>query len=335
MRCALKTRPTVLSRVVQPCPASVPRPTFRGTSRLRDHRRSPRPAGNSARVARAPVGKPVSFLLQVLGHARPFAQLDDNCVLGRQVPEAMSFGAQRVGEHMRIAPIILDTGDGKPIAETVELLGVDGVDLKAAPAIPRGRLRLACHQQPITQFGQAGAAMGKFPSPIILPPASIRPAWWRLARPVDTDEPSRIVGLRSLFHSQSGHRDARHSLYWRSGRNSPPDLLRGQPAEASVSPGTRSAGGNGWLSTDWSGPASLPFRPAYGHAEAYRGQQSLGRGCGHEWSDARFRTPPLLDNCEMTCRVRDADRRQYQRADSTFLCSGPTVSRTDGSRLRS
>ena len=94
----------------------------------------------------------------------------------------------------------------------------------------------------------------------------------RLARPVDASEPSRIVDHRSLFHSQSGHRDARHSLYWRSGRYSPPDVLSRPTCRGTRPPqalkareamgGSRQAG---------------PVQPAYrsdqlnGHAEGYRG----------------------------------------------------------------
>jgi hypothetical protein len=55
-----------------------------------------------------------------------------------------------------------------------------------------------------------------------------------LARQVDADEPSRIVRHHFASRSQPGHRDARHSLYWRSGRDSPPDLHRSQPAGARV-----------------------------------------------------------------------------------------------------
>jgi hypothetical protein len=58
----------------------------------------------------------------------------------------------------------------------------------------------------------------------------------RQACPVDAGEPSGIVAHHSTFPSQPGHRDARRSLYWRSRRNSPRDLHRGQPAEARVPP---------------------------------------------------------------------------------------------------
>ena len=66
-----------------------------------------------------------------------------------------------------------------------------------------------------------------------------------LARPVDADEPSRIVRHHFASRSLPGHHDARHSLYWRSGRNSPPDLHRSQPAGARVPPGARNTGGKG------------------------------------------------------------------------------------------
>src|SRR5215831_3220662 len=53
------------------------------------------------------VGEPVALLLQVLAHSRPLAQLDDGRILGRQLPEAVSVGAQAVAEDMSIAAVVL------------------------------------------------------------------------------------------------------------------------------------------------------------------------------------------------------------------------------------
>ncbi len=53
------------------------------------------------------VGEPVAFLLDVLGHARPLARLDHDRVFGRERPEAMTVGSERVGVHVGIAAIVL------------------------------------------------------------------------------------------------------------------------------------------------------------------------------------------------------------------------------------
>src|SRR5262252_9080004 len=58
------------------------------------------------------VGEPVALLLQVLAHSRPLAQLDDGRILGRQLPEAVSVGAQAVAEDMSIAAVVLGSSDG-------------------------------------------------------------------------------------------------------------------------------------------------------------------------------------------------------------------------------
>ena len=55
-----------------------------------------------------------------------------------------------------------------------------------------------------------------------------------LARPVDADEKSNIGTHDATSRTCAGHRDADQSLYWRSWRNSPLDLHRGQPAGAHV-----------------------------------------------------------------------------------------------------
>lgn len=65
------------------------------------------------------VGEPVAFLLQVLGHAGPLAQLDHDRVFDREPAEAMPVGSQGVGEHVGIAAVVLGAGDGESIAEAI------------------------------------------------------------------------------------------------------------------------------------------------------------------------------------------------------------------------
>jgi hypothetical protein len=44
----------------------------------------------------------------------------------------MPVGAQRVGQYVSVAAVVLGAGDGEPIAKAVELLGVDRIDSEAA-----------------------------------------------------------------------------------------------------------------------------------------------------------------------------------------------------------
>jgi hypothetical protein len=52
------------------------------------------------------IGQTTALLLQVVDHARPLTQLDDHRIIGRQDTERMAVGAQAVGQHPCIAPVI-------------------------------------------------------------------------------------------------------------------------------------------------------------------------------------------------------------------------------------
>ena len=99
----------------------------------------------------------------------------------------------------------------------------------------RRRLRSRHRQQPRAKIGKAGPAMGEGALADHLAVGIDQTNPVRLAWPVDASEPSGIVGHRSLLRRRA-YRDACHSLYWRSRRDSPRDLHRGQPAEARVPP---------------------------------------------------------------------------------------------------
>src|SRR5215467_11677414 len=195
------------------------------------------------------VGEPVALLLQVLAHSRPLAQLDDGRILGRQLPEAVSVGAQAVAEDMSIAAVVLGSGDGKPIAEAVELLRVDRVDAKptfeqrfdnrAVRHLDRDGARRRCRprhrQQPGTQLGKSRATMGEPTFTDNLAAGIDQTDLVRLACPVDAGEPFDIFCHYSpLCFRRQATATPRHALYWRSWRDSPPDVHRGQPAEARV-----------------------------------------------------------------------------------------------------
>jgi hypothetical protein len=151
---------------------------------------------------------------------------------------------------MGVATVVLSTGDGEAVSEAVELLWVNRIDQKAAfeqrldnRAVwhldghrDDRRLGTCHHQQPGTHLGQPGPAMCKGALADNLAVRVDQADLMSFARPVDADEPSRIVRHHFASRSLPGHHDARHSLYWRSGRDSPPDLHRSQPAGARVPP---------------------------------------------------------------------------------------------------
>lgn len=158
-----------------------------------------------------PVAEPHLLLLQVLGHPRHLAQLDDPWIVDPQPPEAPLVGAQRVSENPRVPPVILRPGDGEPIAEAVELLGIDRVhdefafqqrlDHGAVRHLDRDmdlrRLRLRCLLQPTAELVEAVAAVGDDPFSYDLTRRIDQAHLVLLARPVDADVPS---GFRFHLH---------------------------------------------------------------------------------------------------------------------------------------
>jgi hypothetical protein len=66
----------------------------------------------------------------VLG-AGKLPQPDQARIVGMELAEVRLVGAQRIGQHECVAAVILGPGDGEPVAEAVQLLGVDREDRKA------------------------------------------------------------------------------------------------------------------------------------------------------------------------------------------------------------
>ena len=77
-------------------------------------------------------GQTGAFLLQVVRHARPLAQLHNHWLVVRQTPEGVPISAQAVGQHVSVAPIIFGAGDGETVTEPIELAGIDPIDAKTA-----------------------------------------------------------------------------------------------------------------------------------------------------------------------------------------------------------
>jgi hypothetical protein len=153
----------------------------------------------------------MAFLLQVLGHARRFAQLDHHRLLGNETSKAMPVGTQRIAQHMRVAPVILGTGDGETVAEAIELLRVDHVDRETAfeqRLDNRAVRHLDRHghrhwlgagngQQPDAQLGETDTAMRKSSFTSDLASGIDKADLMYFAHPVDADGPSRLLRHRA------------------------------------------------------------------------------------------------------------------------------------------
>ena len=100
----------------------------------------------------------------------------------------------------------------------------------------RGRLFAARRHQPVAHLGEAFAAVRKGSLADNLSIGRDEADLMGLARPVDAAEKSNIGTHDATSQIYSGHRDADQSLHWRSWRNSPLDLHRGQPTGAHVPP---------------------------------------------------------------------------------------------------
>jgi PAS domain S-box-containing protein len=117
-----------------------------------------------------------ALLLQLLGQARPLAQLDHGRVAGLHGPEQVRVGAQPGGRDPGVAAVVLGAGDAEPVAQAVELLGVDRVHGEAAvqqrihhrPVRHLDRHRDGAgiardRHQPVAECRQARAAMRERP----------------------------------------------------------------------------------------------------------------------------------------------------------------------------
>jgi hypothetical protein len=184
-----------------------------------------------------PIGQAIALLAQILGHARPLAQLDHRGIIDGHEAEGASIGAQAVGQHKRVAAVVLGSGHREPITKPVELLGVDREHREPAlkqgfhdrpmrrldrDADARGR-RAAPRDEPIAEFAQLRAAMSDLALPDRLPDPIQQAGDMGLVRPIKTNKPFDILG-HGPSPSLSGRHDSGRSLYWRSKRDLLADL---------------------------------------------------------------------------------------------------------------
>src|SRR6185369_15675311 len=113
---------------------------------------------------------------------------------------------QRVTEDMGVTAVILGARDREAVAETIELLGIDGKDRKPVLEqhlhhrtvrhldrdgdLPRCRRRLL--QQPISQFRQSGSAMAELPLTNLSCFGVKQDSAMALRCPIDPDKPMYI-----------------------------------------------------------------------------------------------------------------------------------------------
>ena len=154
-----------------------------------------------------PIGQAGALLLQLVGDARPLAQLDHQGIIDHQSADGLAVGTQRAAKHTGVAAVILGASDREAIAETVELLGIDGEDQEGVieQHLHHGTVRgLDRHcdlsrrgfgllKQPIAQLCQPGSAMREV-ALIHMSSLDIKQADAVALRcPVDPDEPLYIV----------------------------------------------------------------------------------------------------------------------------------------------
>ena len=107
--------------------------------------------------------------------ARQLAQPDDLRRRRFHLPERLPISGERMGQDEGVPPVVLGSGGGEPVAEAVELLGVEsehrgaalqqGVDFRAVRLLDGGGgLAVgAVPKDPVGHPGQAVAAVGELP----------------------------------------------------------------------------------------------------------------------------------------------------------------------------
>ena len=230
------------------------------------------------------VGEPVAFLLQVLDHAGPLAQLDHDRVFDREPAEAMPVGSQGVGEHVGIAAVVLGAGDGESIAEAVELLGVDRIDLETALQQDfddgtvrhldrhgdRGRLFAARCHQPVAHLGEACSPVREGSLADNLSIGRDEADLMGLARPVDAAEKSNIGTHDATSEFTRATAMPINPCTGAPGATPHWTCIAANPPGHASPPGTHGTGGKRSL------PAGRPVRPVYQSdqirtREGYRG----------------------------------------------------------------
>jgi hypothetical protein len=184
------------------------------------------------------VGMPDFIGPEVIGHARPLAQLDDSGAGERDLMERAAIGSKRRGQRLCVPAVVLGARRREAVAKAVELPRIDGVDLESAIEkrldhramrnLDRNmdvfRLAAACGDEPIAHLCEPRAAMLEGPLAKALAAGVGKPDVMLLGRPIDARKPT--LGFMHLKFPAviSSLRDICRSLYWRSRRILPTGL---------------------------------------------------------------------------------------------------------------
>ena len=222
------------------------------------------------------VGQAHALLLQLLGQARPLAQLDHARVADGHAPEQVRVGAQPGGRDPGVAPVVLGPGDADPVAQAVELLGVVACTAKprsssASTTGPCGTSIAAATApaSPATDTSQSqsaarpAASCRNARSPTTAPAPSSRQTWC-FSEPQSTPANQRLASpvMALVLPCRTSHRDGLPvpvlalkgaTSYWASAvANSPGHMSH---------LGARGTGGR------WSLPTGRPAWSAYDLAD--------------------------------------------------------------------
>ena len=116
------------------------------------------------------VDKPSLVAREVVGDARPLAQLDDLGCRRVQEPERLAVAAQGTGQGASVAAVVLGAGRREAVAEAVELLRIDGVNREAALHHGFHHGSMACTSVPVVARSQS--AISARPEPLCWKPRS-------------------------------------------------------------------------------------------------------------------------------------------------------------------
>jgi len=154
-------------------------------------------------LAAKPVGEAAELVPQIVVHARVLTQFDDDGILETHPTEGRPIRTERGRQHERVAAVILRAGHGVPVAEAIELLGVERVHVK--PAFHKGfhdcparNFNRDTHslRSPFRQADEPFDELRYSASGVSHTPFRLRTAMFiddhhlvRLGRPIDADPP--------------------------------------------------------------------------------------------------------------------------------------------------
>jgi hypothetical protein len=237
-----------------------------------------------------PIAEPISLGVEIVGHARPFTQFDDQRLSKSKLAEGAPIGAQRVTKHLGVTAVVLGARWREAITEAIELLGINGIDVEATLEqrfddramrhfdgdVDRTWLGPGDACEPRGHFAQALASMGKIPFSKTFSATIDDADAMVLGRPVDAHEPAFQFVHSMLPLSLSNRRDLSLSLYWRSRRGLPtgPQLAatrQGTGPPQVLTKKVAGTGGSRLLLASRLGPSGLPTPGLDRTGERYRG----------------------------------------------------------------